>query len=326
MDMLFVPSGDPRAILIGFAGQQGRENIATVAKYSTVVGGVDTNPAAQQVAAEMGFPFFDRVEAAVAAVDFDVAIVTVPHQVHFEVCEELLRSSKHVIKEKPFAVNENSAQKLVELAVEQQLSIFTLVQRQFSPAFEFAEKNIYRIGRPYWFSYDYHMNLGSPTSGWRANTALASGGVVLDMGYHLVDVISRLFPEPSEVDSTFLYCYEHMRQGRLEDMANIRFRFDVENFAGEMTVSRHSHEKSERLVVHGSGGILTVTPHEAALYSLGGEQLGYAKIGHPKNIMVDQMYKYYFDHLDEPEARSRHLTEQLAAVRLIDRIYDRAVA
>ena len=125
--------------------------------------------------------------------------------------------------------------------------------------------------------------------------------------------------------STFLYCHDRMRERRLEDLASVAFDFDEENFSGAMTVSRHSHDKSEELVVLGSEGILRITPKEAALYSLGGDSLGSAQISHPKSIMTDQMYNHYLNHLDDPHIRQQHLADQLAAVRLVDRVYDAAL-
>lgn len=322
MDVLPVPPRGRRALLVGFAGQQGRENAEIVARYATVVGGVDIDPGAQELAERMAMPFFPTVADAVVGVDFDVAVVTVPHHAHFEVCIEVLNAGKHIIKEKPFAVSETDARKIAELARERGLAVFTLVQRRFNPSFDFAEQNLYRIGTPYWFRYDYHMSLSRPTSGWRADPRHAAGGVVLDMGYHLADVLVRFFPEPSCVRSTFHYAHEQMRERGLEDLATISFGFDVENFSGTMTVSRHSHQKSEELVVLGTAGILSATPKETTIHSLGGDALGSAEISRSKNIMIDQMWHYYLRHLDDPEARDQHLTDQLAAVRLVDSIYD----
>lgn len=303
-------------------GNKGRENADVVSRYATVVGGVDVDPAARELAEQMNIPFFATVAEAVTSVHFDVAVVTVPHDAHFEVCVDLLHAGKHIIKEKPFAVSEIDARKIAELAHERERAVFTLVQRRFNPAFDFAEQNLYRIGRPYWFRYDYHMNLSRPTSGWRADARHAAGGVVRDMGYHLADVLVRFFPEPSRVRSTFHYCHEQMRERRLEDLASISFDFDVENFSGVMAVSRHSHHKSEELVVLGTEGVLTATPKEATLHSLGGESLGSTEIGRSKSIMTDQMWHHYLGSLDDQTARQRHVADQLAAVRLIDRIYD----
>lgn len=181
--------------MIGFAGHQGKEYLPIVQESADIVGGVDSAPPAVPLADEWGFPYYGSLDDAMKSVEFDAAVVTVPHGEHFPVCTRLLAHGRHVIKEKPFAVTEPEARQLIRLAQQADRSVFTLLQRNFDPVFRFARDNLARIGRPYWFSYDYHFNLARPTTGWRASREQARGGVLLDMGYHLVDVLNGMFPE-----------------------------------------------------------------------------------------------------------------------------------
>ncbi|WP_369204320.1 Gfo/Idh/MocA family protein [Streptomyces sp. PU-14G] len=311
----------PRVLLVGFAGQQGKEYLPVVREHAHIVGGVDYSPAAPALAEEGGFPQFDRVGEALKCVDFEVALVTVPHHAHYPVCRELLLHGKHVIKEKPFAVTEAEAQQLARLSEQADRSVFTLLQRNFNPVFSFTEKNFFRIGEPYWFSYDYHLNLARPTSGWRACREHALGGVLLDMGYHLIDVLGGLFPEPTRVHAAFVHHYREMRDRRLEDLVSVMCGYATPALAGSLRISRHNHEKTERLTILGTAGALNVTPQVAALHPPGGQIVDRHEWGGPKSEAVRAMFAHYLAHLDDRALRRAHLRRQLATVRTIDAIY-----
>ncbi|MFB7496763.1 Gfo/Idh/MocA family protein [Streptomyces sp. NPDC056161] len=311
----------PRVLVVGFAGHQGKEYLSIVRENADVVGGVDPAPAASALADEWGFPHYGVLDEALEKVEFDAAVVTVPHSEHFPVCTELLAHGRHVIKEKPFAVTEEEARQLIHLAQRADRSVFTLLQRNFNPVFRFAQKNLARIGQPYWFSYDYHLNLAHPTTGWRASREQAMGGVLLDMGYHLIDVLSGLFPEPPRVHSAFVHQYREMRDRRLEDLVSLMCSYPSTGLAGSLRISRHNHEKIERLCVLGTEGALNVAPQVATLHSVGGLPLDHCAWAGPKIDAVRSMIAHHLGHLDDRYYRQDHLQRQLAAVRTIDGIY-----
>ncbi|MEU9335590.1 Gfo/Idh/MocA family oxidoreductase [Streptomyces sp. NPDC048290] len=309
--------------MVGFAGHQGQEYLPLVRESADVVGGVDPAPAARSLADAWGFPHYDVLGQALGTVEFDAAVVTVPHSEHFRVCAELLAQGSHVIKEKPFAVTEREARQLVQLAQRADRSVFTLLQRNFDPVFQFARENLARIGEPYWFSYDYHLNLAQPTAGWRAARGLAMGGVLLDMGYHLIDALCGLFPasEPPRTHSVFAHQYQETRDRRLEDLVSLQCSYPSTGLAGSLRISRHHHEKAERLCVLGSDGALTVVPGLATLHAVGGLPLERYTWAGPKTDAVRSMLTHHLEHLDDHRYRQDHVQRQLATVRTIDGIY-----
>ncbi|WP_405609935.1 Gfo/Idh/MocA family oxidoreductase [Streptomyces sp. NBC_01511] len=310
-----------RVLVVGFAGHQGREYLPIVRESADIVGGVDPAPAASPLAGEWGFPHYDILGEALEKVDFDAAVVTVPHSEHFPVCTKLLAHGRHVIKEKPFAVTEHEARQLIHLAQRADRSVFTLLQRNFNRVFQFAQENLARIGEPYWFSYDYHFNLAHPTTGWRASREQAMGGVLLDMGYHLLDVLSGMFPEPPRVHSAFVHQYQEMRDLRLEDLVSLMCGYPTTGLAGSLRISRHHHEKIEHLCVLGTRGALNVTPGVATLHSVGGLPLERYTWEGPKTDTVRSMIAHHLGHLDDRDYRQDHFRRQLATVRTIDGIY-----
>ncbi|ANW17644.1 Gfo/Idh/MocA family protein [Streptomyces clavuligerus] len=313
----------PRVLMVGFAGHQGKEYLPIVRETADVVAGVDPAPAATSLADEWGFPHYDVLGEALAKVDFDAAVVTVPHNEHFPVCSQLLAHGSHVVKEKPFAVTEHEARQLIHQAQRADRGVLTLLQRNFNPVFRFARENLARIGDPYWFSYDYHFNLAHPTTGWRASREQAMGGVLLDMGYHLIDVLSGMFPEPEplRVHSAFVHQYRETRDRRLEDLVGLMCSYPSTGLVGSLRISRHHHEKTEHLCVLGTEGALNVTPGAATLHSVGGLPLERYVWEGPKTDAVRSMIAHHLGHLDDRSYRQEHFRRQLAAVRTIDGIY-----
>ncbi|MEW9519766.1 Gfo/Idh/MocA family protein [Streptomyces tubercidicus] len=313
----------PRVLVVGFAGHQGKEYLPIVRENADVVGGVDPAPAASSLADEWEFPHYDVLGEALEKVEFDAAVVTVPHSEHFPVCTKLLAHGRHIIKEKPFAVTEQEARQLIHLAQRADRSVFTLLQRNFNPLFQFAQENLVRIGQPYWFSYDYHLNLAHPTTGWRASRDQAMGGVLLDMGYHLIDVLSGMFPEPAppRVHSAFVHHYQEMRDRRLEDLVSLMCSYPSTGLTGSLRISRHNYEKVEHLCVLGTEGALNVAPGVAVLHSIGGLPLESYTWEGPKTDAVRSMISHHLGHLDDRSYRQDHLQRQLLSVRTIDGIY-----
>lgn len=311
----------PRVLVIGFAGHQGKEYLPILRESADVVGGVDPAPAASSLADAWNFPHYDALDMALAKVDFDAAVVTVPHSEHFSICMELLAHGRHIIKEKPFAVTEREARQLIDLAQRADRSVFTLLQRNFNPVFRFARENLARIGRPYWFSYDYHLNLAHPTTGWRASSEQAMGGVLLDMGYHLIDVLSGMFPEPSQAHSAFVHHYQEMRDRRLEDLVSLMLSYPSTRLVGSLRISRHNYEKVEHLCVLGTEGALDVTPGVAVLHSTGGVPLDGCTWEGPRTAAAHSMIAHHLNHLNDRHCRQDHFQRQLLSVRTIDGIY-----
>ncbi|SDT81542.1 Predicted dehydrogenase [Streptomyces sp. TLI_053] len=307
--------------MIGFAGHQGKEYLPIMRESADIVGGVDSAPPALPLAGEWGFPYYENLDDALKSVDFDAAVVTVPHGEHFPVCASLLAHGRHVIKEKPFAVTEPEARHLIRLAQQADRSVFTLLQRNFDPVFRFARENLARIGEPYWFSYDYHFNLARPTTGWRASWEQARGGVLLDMGYHLVDVLSGMFPEAPRVHSAFVHQYRETRDRGLEDLVGLMCSYPSRGLEGSLLISRHSLAKAEHLCVLGSEGALNVAPGAATLHAVGGAQLERCAPEGSRTDITRSMIAHYLERLEDRDYRRDHLLRQLATVRTIDGIY-----
>ena len=78
--------------------------------------------------------FFPSLEAALAAVEADAVLVTVPLVAHVPVALAALAAGKHVLVEKPFAPSVAEAREVVETARERDLTLMVSQNYRFFPA------------------------------------------------------------------------------------------------------------------------------------------------------------------------------------------------
>ena len=98
---------------------------------------------AEAAAAEFGIPRAFGSYAEMAASDaVDLVYVAVPHPFHCETAKLFLRGGKHVIVEKPFAINAREAREMVECARENRRYLQEAMWSRFFPAAQELKKRI----------------------------------------------------------------------------------------------------------------------------------------------------------------------------------------
>jgi predicted dehydrogenase len=118
----------------------------------------------------------------------DAVFVCVPNALHYEVTQYALQKGKHVLCEKPLAVDEREAHTLVQLAEKNGLFLKTGSNHRFLPNIQRAREIVNQglIGDLVSMrGYIGHHNV---LPSWFYNKSNSGGGVVLDLGVHLYDL------------------------------------------------------------------------------------------------------------------------------------------
>lgn len=144
------------------------------------------------------------------ATDVQVVIITTPPESHYVLAKAALERGKHVVVEKPFTSTLEEAQSLVELAEKSQRILTVFHNRRWDGDFltikSVMEKNL--LGRIVNFNsaMDRHKPIRVVTGSraWKEQNPLA-GGLLLDLGSHLVDQALSLFGTPSTVHANILH-------------------------------------------------------------------------------------------------------------------------
>ncbi len=185
-----------RIAVIGYGGQ-GAWHCGQIAKsdVATLAGTCDIMEKRCQAARENGIFVYHSADEIYADESVDVVVVATPNDVHEELVVNALKNGKHVVCEKPVALQVESFDRMVK-AAEEAGKILTVHQnRRWDVDFLAVKKVIEsgEIGQTIRVESRIHGSRGIP-SDWRC-TKPAGGGMILDWGVHLIDQMLQLIPE-----------------------------------------------------------------------------------------------------------------------------------
>jgi predicted dehydrogenase len=197
--------------------------------------------------------FYTDLESALDDLEPGFFIVATPHNTHLSIADKLVRRGIPFLKEKPFAINLAEARTLVELIERHQGHMRLCVQRHFHPLYVYGRKAIAHIGEFRHFKATDQLNADAYYVGWRSRPSTAGGGAVIDMGYHLIDLLHWYFGTPSSVYSTSAPKMLPAADYDVEE--TVLTSFTYENGAiGNLFLSLCEPHKAEELYVYGSTG------------------------------------------------------------------------
>lgn len=128
----------------------------------------------------------------------DAVYVASPVALHAEHTTASLRAGRHVLCEKPVALDHEQAEAMAVAAGESGRICGIAYYRRLYPKLIRAKALIAEgaIGQPVLVEANYHGWLESPERGWLKDPALAGGGPLYDVGSHRIDACNYLFGKP----------------------------------------------------------------------------------------------------------------------------------
>jgi len=147
--------------------------------------------------------------------DMDIIDVCTPNNVHHEQITAALEAGKHVYADKPICITDEEAADIVLHAKEadkRRIVHQVAFHNRFFPAIKHMKRLVEKglLGTPISFraNYSHSSNLDpSRFRGWRVRLEEAGGGVLYDMGSHVLDLIYYLLGEYERVSATALILY-----------------------------------------------------------------------------------------------------------------------
>lgn len=317
-----------KIVVIGAAGKKGNEYLNALMKRSdleitAIVINKSITPTIE-ILEKQGTKIFrnGNIDALIATTAFDIAVISVPHNEHDSITQALLRAGKYIIKEKPLAMTSDQATQYQHIICERHTPpIFTTVQRDTLPAFVKAKEDLDIIGKPIKFTYEFALNLPSVTSGWRSKKATAIGGVILDMGYHSIDVISKFFGSPDKISSTVAYKYKETAQEGLEDRAEIAMEYKSNGLQGQIVLDRHAKERKEFFEIQGLHGSMIISTQGYQIFNSDGMLIKNEICPMSKDDEIDAMFKSAIPYNLNSEMLDQAFIRNLENVKTIERIY-----
>jgi predicted dehydrogenase len=143
---------------------------------------------------------FSSAETLMAQSDAELIIITAPNDVHFALAKLALENNKHVILEKPFVTNSPDGETLIALANKKHKLLSVFQNRRYDGDFLTVQKLIReeRLGKIKVFEAHFDRFRPEVRQRWREQ-ASDGGGILFDLGPHLIDQAVQLFGMPQAV-------------------------------------------------------------------------------------------------------------------------------
>ncbi|WP_156043120.1 Gfo/Idh/MocA family protein [Paenibacillus sp. UNC451MF] len=224
------------------AGNIGRVHIQTFQKLpqdAVVTAVTDTYlPLAQQRAAEHNIPHcYETAEQLISDPEIDAVVIGVPNKWHAPLAVQALKAGKHVLLEKPMAIDVPSAREIVNAQREsgKVLMIPHQMRWEWLPLQLKQQVDKGSFGHIYNAKVGWFRRKGIPGWGtWFTQSEESGGGPLIDIGVHMLDLAFFLMGNPKPVSvygSTYAEFGPKKRGIGTWGTPNWNGRFDVEDLA-----------------------------------------------------------------------------------------------
>jgi predicted dehydrogenase len=252
--------------LVGVGGTAQVNHIPALMKVEglELVGLVDRDPEkAQRVAQKFGIPVSgDRVELLLDMEDLDAVDICTPNFLHAPIAIAALEAGKHVLCERPLARSAEEAAAMVKAARKADRTLMCAVQHRFRPDAQLLRKFVEKgdlgdvfLAKAGWLREKAEWD----SDEWRRMKRESGGGVVLDLGFHMLDLALWVLGQP-KVESVTASVHRN-RKGEVEDSATAFFRLaGGATLTLELTWGLLMEKDFAFLNLFGSGGAALLNP------------------------------------------------------------------
>jgi 1,5-anhydro-D-fructose reductase (1,5-anhydro-D-mannitol-forming) len=225
-------------------------------RRSRLYGVVTRDPAK---AADYGVRTWKTLDEALTDSSVHAVYVATPVFLHASQTIASLRAGKHVLCEKPMAMDEPEAQKMVQAAEPSGCKFGVAYYRRCYPKVQRAKQLIEQgaIGKPVAAEVTNHMWFdGSGSRSWLVDPEKAGGGPLFDIASHRIDVLNYLFGQPQRVTAQFSNVVHHYA---VEDNATLMIEYPS-GVRGIVDVRWHSKIVRDECRIRGTEGEIEMSP------------------------------------------------------------------
>ncbi|MDE7245959.1 MAG: Gfo/Idh/MocA family oxidoreductase [Oscillospiraceae bacterium] len=147
------------------------------------------------------FTDFSRMLAETSA---EAVYIGTPNSTHRSMAEAALLAGKHVIVEKPLAVNLEEAERIADLAMKNELFLYEAITTLYQPDYEALRAQLHRIGKIKLVNCNFSQFSSRYEAFERGETAPVfdpkqAGGALMDLNLYNIHWVLGLFGAPEDV-------------------------------------------------------------------------------------------------------------------------------
>lgn len=196
------------------------------------------------------FDFDDFLKA-----DFKVVYIGSANHNHYEQVIKAAKAGKHILCEKPMALNVQQAEEMVSVCKENNVHLSINYIHRFHPlvvkAKELIEKQM--IGKIVSVSASFNADI-PPSDNFRFKKILSGGGALRDVGTHMIDLL-RFFG--GEIDEVKGFMDNIIYKSEVEDFASAVVKFNNSGY-GYFNVSFNTKRFFNRIEILGYKGAISI--------------------------------------------------------------------
>jgi predicted dehydrogenase len=213
---------------------------------------------ARKADAYPGVRAYTSLEQALEDPGINAVYVASPVALHAGHTIASLRAGKHVLCEKPTALNYPEAQSMVTAAQEAKKLFGVAFYRRLYPKLIRTKQLIAEgaIGRPLLAEANSHSWLPEEARGWLLDPKMAGGGPLYDVGSHRIDVLNFLFGQPANATALLSNA---VHQLAVEDSATVLIDY-LSGVRGIVDVRWNSRVERDQFRVIGTDGEINLDP------------------------------------------------------------------
>jgi predicted dehydrogenase len=183
----------------------------------------------------------------------DVIYIATPHTFHKEHTLLALNNNKHVLCEKPFAVNKNQVDEMIRLAKEKNLFLMEAMWMAFQPVFKQVQKWISqnKIGRLKTIKAEFGFKPPYDLDSRLYNLNLA-GGTLLDTGIYPLTLALYLFDK----DPSAMQAMATIGESNVDEQLSVNLKFDEDQMA--MLSTSFMSEFKDDAIIYGENGYIHI--------------------------------------------------------------------
>lgn len=169
----------------------------------------------------------------------DAVLISLPTHLHLKCASQAAEAKKDIFLEKPIAVTVEEAKEVVSVAERNSVKLMIGYPLRFNKNFIKVKEDMengligdvenahatYICSGPFFHRADGHSPM--PVPDWWFNTQLTGGGVLVDLGCHIINLLRFLFGEVVDIKGQFGYRYSM----DFEDSAMCLARFESGSLA-----------------------------------------------------------------------------------------------
>ncbi len=211
---------------------------------------------AKKLADNYGAEAFDNLDEALNS-EIDFAVICTPNGTHPNLLIRVMEAGKNVVVEKPFALNTEDCDIVLEVVKKTGAICAPISQLRFSEMYrkvkhclecgELGKLVMSSLSMKYFRGEEYYV-------GWKGTTAL-DGGELMNQGVHGIDIMCGLLGVPTEVSGHICTQYHSIEA---EDTAVAFFKFPSGIVGTVDSSTAISHSKPRRFEICGNEGMIVV--------------------------------------------------------------------